>query len=93
MTPPGPRYTLVTTPTVRQLADQLPEAVAAAGLEFITGPLLDNPHRVGRRLSPPLNDRYSARRGTYRVLYRIHDDTRTVAVLAVIHRRDTYRTP
>lgn len=94
MTAPEPRYTLITTPTVRrQLADQLPEAVAAAALEFITGPLLDNPHRVGRRLSPPLHDRYSARRGTYRVLYRINDDTRTVAVLAVIHRRDAYRSP
>jgi mRNA interferase RelE/StbE len=88
VTPPKPRYTLITTPHVRrQLTDQLPEAVAAATLEFITGPLLDNPHRVGRRLSPPLNDRYSARRGTYRVLYRIDDDNRTVAVLAVIHRR------
>jgi mRNA-degrading endonuclease RelE of RelBE toxin-antitoxin system len=34
-----------------------------------------------------------ARRGTYRVLYRFHNDTRTVAVLAVTHRRDAYRTP
>jgi mRNA interferase RelE/StbE len=94
VTAPEPRYTLITAPTVRrQLADQLPEAVAAAALEFITGPLLDNPHRVGRRLSPPLHDRYSARRGTYRVLYRINDDTRTVAVLGVIHRRDAYRSP
>jgi len=86
------RYTLQATPTVRrQLAEELPEAVAAAALEFITGPLLDNPHRIGRRLSPPLDDRHSARRGTYRVLYRIDDHTRTVTVVLISHRRDAYR--
>lgn len=85
-------FTLQTTPTVRrQLAEELPEAVAAAALEFITGPLLDNPHRVGRRLSPPLDDRYSARRGTYRVLYRIDEQEHVVSVVLVTHRRDAYR--
>jgi mRNA interferase RelE/StbE len=88
-----PRYTLQTTPTVRrQLAEQLPEAVAAAALEFITGPLLDNPSRVGHRLSPPLHDRYSVRRGTYRVIYRIDHETHIVTVVLVTHRRDAYRT-
>lgn len=85
-------FTLQTTPTVRrQLAEELPEGVAAAALEFITGPLLDNPRRVGRRLSPPLDDRYSARRGTYRVLYRINESERVVTVVLVTHRRDAYR--
>ena len=85
-------YTLVTTPTVRRrLAEQLPEAIATAALEFLKGPLLDNPHRVGRRLSAPLDDRYSARRGTYRVIYRIDDDSRVVIVILVSHRRDAYR--
>jgi mRNA interferase RelE/StbE len=85
-------YTLVTTPTVRrQLAEQSPEAVAAAALEFLKGPLLHNPHRVGRRLSPPLDNRYSARRGTYRVIYRVDDGTRTVNIVLVTHRRDAYR--
>lgn len=85
-------YVLVTTPTVRrQLAEQLPEAVAAAALEFLKGPLLHNPRRVGRQLSPPLDDRYSARRGTYRVIHRIDDDSRTVTVVLVTHRRDAYR--
>lgn len=86
------RYTLRLTPTVRrQLAEQLPEAVAAAAFEFITGPLLENPHRVGRELAPPLDDRHSARRGTYRVIYRIDDDAHTVSVVLVAHRRDAYR--
>ncbi len=92
--PRGDRYRLVTTPTVRrQLAEALPEAVAFAAYEFITGPLLDNPHRLGKPLSTPLEDRYSARRGTYRVIYRIEDQACVVTVLQVAHRKDVYRSP
>lgn len=90
----GSRYTLIIAPTARrQLAEQLPEAVAFAAYEFITGPLRENPHRVGKRLHPPLADRHSARRGTYRVIYRIDDERQHVAVLGVFPRADAYRTP
>lgn len=86
-------YALRTTPTVRRaLTDILPEAVATAAYEFITGPLLDNPHRIGKRLLPPLDDRHSARRGTYRVIYRIDDKDHVVTVVDIAHRRDAYRT-
>lgn len=86
------RCTLRTTPTVRwALAETLPEPVAAAAFEFITGPLLRDPYRVGKRLLPPLQDRFSARRGTYRVIYRIDDTTLVVTVTDVDHRRDVYR--
>ncbi len=82
------RYELIVAPTARkQLAETLPEAVAFAAHEFITGPLLDNPHRVGKRLSPPLEDRHIARRGTYRVIYRIDDECRRVTVAGVPPRR------
>jgi mRNA-degrading endonuclease RelE of RelBE toxin-antitoxin system len=87
------RYTLVISPTARrQVAEVLPESPASAAQEFILGPLLDNPHRVGKRLEPPLSDRLSARRGTYRVIYRIDDRRRTVTVLNVLPRSDAYRT-
>jgi mRNA-degrading endonuclease RelE of RelBE toxin-antitoxin system len=86
-------YSLRATPTVRRaLAERLPEAVAAAAYEFITGPLLREPHRVGKRLMPPLDDRFSARRGTYRIIYRIDDKARTVTIVDVDHRRDVYHT-
>lgn len=86
------RYALIVAPTARrQLTDNLPEGVAVAAYEFIIGPLLDNPHRVGRRLHAPLEDRHSARRGTYRVIYRIDDEARTVSIIDVVHRRDAYR--
>jgi len=88
----GRRYELIIAPTAKkQLAEQLPESVAFAAYEFIIGPLLNNPHRVGTQLRPPLHDRYSARRGTYRVIYRIDDELQQVTVLGVFSRSDAYR--
>lgn len=75
----------------RALSEQLPEAVAAAAYEFIVGPLLGNPHRVGKPLLPPMEPTWTARRGTYRILYLIDDGTRTVTVTAIRHRADAYR--
>ena len=67
-------YELRTTPAVRRApGEPPPEAVATAACEFITGPLLRDPYRIGKRLLPPMDDRFSARRGTYRVIDRIDD--------------------
>lgn len=86
-------YRLIVAPSARrQLADALPEAVAFAAYELITGPLIENPQRVGKRLRPPLDDRHSARRGTYRVIYRIDEGARTVTVVGVFPRSEAYRT-
>lgn len=86
-------YGLRTTSTVRRvLSETLPEAVAVAAYEFITGPLLRDPYRIGKRLLPPMDDRFTARRGTYQVIYRIDDKARVVTVVDVAHRRDVYRT-
>ena len=88
----GP-YELRTTSTVRRaLSETLPEAVAAAAYEFITGRLLADPHRIGKRLLPPMDDRFSARHGTYRVIYRIDNKDRVVTVVDVARRRDAYST-
>lgn len=87
----GP-YTLRTTPTVRRaLSQRLPEPVAVAAYGFMTGPLLREPYRVGKRLTPPLDDRFSARRGTYRIIFRVDEAARVVTVVDVDHRRDVYR--
>lgn len=89
---PTELYKLRTTPTVRRaLGEILPEAVATAAYEFITGPLVEQPYRVGKRLLAPLDDRFSAQRGTYRTIYRIDDRARTVTVADIDHRRDVYR--
>lgn len=75
----------------RALAEQLPEAVAAAVIDLITGPLLELPRRVGRPLGRELTGLWSARRGTYRVIYRIDDATSDVVVLRIDHRRNACR--
>jgi mRNA-degrading endonuclease RelE of RelBE toxin-antitoxin system len=86
------RYELVISPTARrQLTERLPESVAVAAYEFIVGPLLENPQRVGKQLRPPLDDRHSARRGTYRVIYRIDVGHHRVIVVAVVRRSEAYR--
>jgi mRNA-degrading endonuclease RelE of RelBE toxin-antitoxin system len=85
-------YEIVLTPPARRaITDQLPEPVAAAVIDFVTSALLENPRRVGRPLRGDLEGIWSARRGTYRVLYRIRDDSREVVVLRIDHRRNAYR--
>ena len=82
---------VVTRSAARQLAERLPEAVAAACVKFLFGPLADNPHRVGAALRTPFARQWRTRRGEYRVRYRIDDQEQVVYVLDIDHRRDAYR--
>jgi mRNA interferase RelE/StbE len=85
-------YRVVVTRTAsRQLAEHLPEAAATACVEFLYGVLADNPSRVGARLRAPFEGQWRARRGEYRVRYRIDESAKIVYVLDVDHRRDAYR--
>lgn len=84
------RYELVVAPPARRaLTDRPPDAIAAAVIDFLTTTLVDQPKRVGKPLRGELAGLWSARRGTYRVLYRIRDDE--VVVVRIEHRRDAYR--
>ena len=86
------RFELVFTPPARRaLTVRLPETVAAAVLEFLTTALVQQPRRVGRPLRGELAGLWSARRGTYRVLYRVRDEPAEVVVVRIEHRRDVYR--
>lgn len=91
MTTPEEYELILTPPAQRAIANKLPEAVAAAAIEFLTTVLVANPRRVGKELRDDLAGIWSARRGTYRVLYRINDELHEVVVLRVEHRRDAYR--
>jgi mRNA-degrading endonuclease RelE of RelBE toxin-antitoxin system len=75
----------------RALSSELPEAVAAACVEFVLGPLAGAPHRVGKPLREPQQGLYSARRGEFRVIYRIDGARIVVHVVTIRHRRDVYR--
>jgi mRNA interferase RelE/StbE len=86
------RYALLLSPGAkRALAKRLSVKVATAVWELINGSLRDTPRRVGRHLNPPFAGVWSARRSTYRVLYRIDEDRHTVVILTIVGRPDAYR--
>ena len=76
------------TPTAKRALRRLPEKVATAAIEFIYGPLSENPHRVGKALRFEFEGLHSARRGDFRVVYRVTD---IVTIVAIDHRADIYR--
>ncbi len=93
-TGPGQRYEIRFQPPARRaVPERLPESVAAAVLEFCEVALSVNPHRVGRPLFGPLAGCYGARRGTYRIVYRIDESSRIVHVLDVDNRSEIYHRP
>lgn len=81
-------YDIAWTPTAKRALQRLPEKVATAAVEFIYGPLAENPHRAGKALRFELEGLHSARRGDYRIIYRIDD---RVTITAIEHRADIYR--
>lgn len=84
-------YQLRVAASVERTLARLPEFAAAAVVEFMTGPLVENPHRVGKPLGMELEGYWSARRGVYRVVYLIDDQHGTVRVVRIDHRADIYR--
>ncbi|MHB8344574.1 MAG: type II toxin-antitoxin system RelE family toxin [Ferrimicrobium sp.] len=70
------------------LTESLPPKMGAAIFVFLTEVLVREPRRVGKPLRPPLDPAWSARRGSYRVLYLIDEDRGVVTVTAIRHRSD-----
>jgi len=84
-------FTITWTGPSQRALRRLPEKVAAAAVEFIYGSLADNPRRVGKQLRYELAGLHSARRGDYRVIYRINDEQQVIEIAAIEHRADAYR--
>jgi mRNA-degrading endonuclease RelE of RelBE toxin-antitoxin system len=84
-------FAIAWTAPARRALIRLPEKVSSAVVEFLYGSLAANPHRVGKPLKLGLEGLHSARRGDYRVIYRINDTDHRVDVLAIEHRSDVYR--
>lgn len=86
------RYELLLSGAARRaLERELPVAIALAVWEFCDGPLRANPRRVGKPLGHELTGYFSARRGAYRVIYRLVEDDSVVHVVRIEHRSDVYR--
>ncbi len=71
--------------------DALPSAIAWAVLAFCDGPLTENPKSVGKALRNQLNGLHSARRGEYRIIYRVDETVVTVDVVRIRHRAQAYQ--
>lgn len=84
-------YQIVLSSAAKRDLNKIPPKILPALIEFIQGPLADNPQRVGKPLHDELDGSYSARRGSYRVIYEIHDDRIEVQVLTIDHRSTVYR--
>jgi mRNA interferase RelE/StbE len=97
---PAASYTVIFSRQARRnLHENLPLDVAAAAMETIDRPLTTNLHRAGKPpptspspLHRPFDGYHSARRGTYRIIYRINEDRQTVEIHSIRHRRDVCRT-
>jgi mRNA interferase RelE/StbE len=74
----------------RALTASLAPSVAFAAWEFINGALRDNPRRVGKPLLAPFQGDWSARRGHYRIRYRIDEEKRLVTIIEIADRTDIY---
>lgn len=75
----------------RNLHEDLPLEVAVAATETIRHAIAGNPYRLGKPLDEPFDGYHSARRGTYRIIYRINEAKRVVEIHSIRHRRNVYR--
>jgi len=87
----GNDFAIAWTTASRRALTRLPEKVATAVAELLYGSLAASPYRVGKPLKLGLEGLHSARRGDYRVIYRIDDQRRLVTVIAIEHRSEIYR--
>lgn len=89
---PNRRWKVVVVgPAVRNV-ERLPGKYAAAIIELIDA-LPGNPTRIGKPFRFELEGKWVARRGPYRVIYRLDETRSTIEILAVAHRAHAYRRP
>lgn len=85
-----PYQVRLSSQATRALNLRLPPGVAVACWTFITEVVASNPYRLGKPLTRELTGLYSARRGVYRVIYRIDEDEHVLSIIRIDHRRSVY---
>ena len=94
MTPAGQArrpYEIAFTPEAQRQLSRLPEKIGTAVLEGLYGSVARDPWRVSKPLHDELAGLRVARRGQYRLVFRIDETKRLLVVRRVDHRRDVYR--
>lgn len=84
-------YRVVFTATACRDLQRIPPRIVPAIVEFAFGELAASPQRVGKALQRELAGYHGARRGPYRILYQISEQTQCVSALRVAARADVYR--
>ena len=84
-------YDVIFAATARRDLQRIPPRIVPAIIEFAYGDLAQTPRRVGKPLKRELEGSYSARRGPYRILYKINDPANRIEILRIDHRADVYR--
>jgi mRNA interferase RelE/StbE len=84
-------WRLVLAASAERSLDRLPPKIAIAIVEFMLGPLIEAPRRVGHPLQRELIGLWSAHRGAYRIVYELDEARRAVNVVRIDHRSDVYR--
>lgn len=90
MSEPPEYRPVLTAAAVRSLA-AIPPRIVEPLVAFIFGSLAAEPRRRGKPLQRELAGRWAARRGDYRILYRLDDDTKSMYILQIAHRGHAYR--
>ena len=91
MSDPGNPWTVRLSPTAIRALERLPHKVAAAIAEFIMGTLPTDPHRLSKPLRFQFEGWRVARRGGYRVTFRVLDHDRVLYIGRIEHRAHVYR--
>lgn len=87
----SPGWSVVVTAGAARSLDRLPEKNAAAIVEFVSGALMANRLRLSKPLRYELEGWRTARRGDYRVTFRLDEELHIIGVGRIEHRRDVYR--
>lgn len=87
----APTWAVQFAPSALRGLDRLPPRIAVAIVEFATTTLPGNPEQLSKLMRGELGGLRSARRGDYRVLFRLLQDSRVLLVTRIAHRADAYR--
>jgi mRNA interferase RelE/StbE len=84
-------YEVEITPEGLRHLNRLPRKVRDAVVETIFGSISENPRRAGKELRGELDGLYSARRGEFRVIYEIDEESHVVLIHRAQLRGRVYR--
>ena len=86
-----PAWRVELSPGAVRSLERLPEKVAAAVVEFITGTLPSNPRRLSKPLRYELEGWHVARRGDYRATFEMHEQDHVLLIGRIEHRAHVYK--